>query len=76
MKQIDSDNSNTITAVEFLEAVVNNLDMEAHGISVIDIVEDLKYNKGLNINQSATFTDFNFYDERRTVSKKDVAEDN
>lgn len=63
MRQIDSDNSNTITAKEFFESVVDNLNMQRReiGVDLTEIVRVLKYEKGLKcINCSSTFIGINF----------------
>lgn len=45
MEQIDSDNSNTISACEFFEAIVNNLQLADAGIDVAHILTSLKFGK-------------------------------
>ena len=50
MKQIDSDNSNTITAGEFFEAMIINLNLnESPDSNECMLIQKLR-NKGLNIN--------------------------
>ena len=44
MQQIDSDQSNTINAVEFFDAVVANLNMEDNNVTVADIITELRWN--------------------------------
>ena len=44
MQQIDSDQSNTINAVELFDAVVANLNMEDNNVTVADIITELRWN--------------------------------
>jgi len=51
MKQIDSDNSNTISASEFFEALIINLNLvDSPASNMIKKIKKLKYQKNLNIN--------------------------
>lgn len=51
MKQIDSDDSNTITACEFITAVVENLavDQCQTPIRVVDVIKHLKFTMNLQV---------------------------
>ena len=69
MKQIDSDNSNTISASEFFEAMIINLNLSGSPDSCETmLIQKLMNEKNLNINQSGTFTAYDFSDGK--VTKK------
>ena len=71
MRQIDSDNSNTITAAEFFEAMVINLNLsEDEDSGMCGLITNLRFKKKLNINQSGTFTQFDFTNPNGKITKK------
>lgn len=70
MHEIDKDHSNTITAAEFIQNVVQLL---GTGITDVEVIQELKYPSSsvypLPINQSGTFYEYDFDDDQRQVGR-------